>query len=185
MIARHCPHEAATPAGSLCARCEQMGAAVVEIDPPDTPGAVVFETSPAAGLSTGDLRGLIGAEAADAALVERKLLSEDDLEEAGLEPYEEDPEAAERQAYEGELAWRLNERLTEVVGDRWGRANLVVVPEKGPSWAAELLGAGAEEVREVLAEQGTPSGSPRPQNGHPMLFRGEGDHPEETADGED
>ena len=41
-----------------------------------------------------------------------------------LEPYEEDPEAAEEYALEDELAWKLNLLMTDLVGDMWGRATL-------------------------------------------------------------
>ena len=35
--------------------------------------------------------------------------------EAMLDPYEEDPEAAEEDALEDELAWKLNLRMTDLI----------------------------------------------------------------------
>ena len=62
--------------------------------------------------------------------------------------YEGDPEAAEEEALEDELAWKLRGRLTEQVGEMWGRATLYVVPEPlGSSWARTLLLASPKEVR--------------------------------------
>jgi hypothetical protein len=52
------------------------------------------------------------------------------------------------------LAWELNLRLTDLVGDMWGRATLYVVPERpGSSWARTLLWASPEEVRSALEGQ--------------------------------
>jgi hypothetical protein len=45
-------------------------------------------------------------------------MTDQELEEAMVEPYEEDPEAAEEEALEGELAWKLNLLMTDLVGDR-------------------------------------------------------------------
>lgn len=54
-----------------------------------------------------------------------------------LVPYEEDPEAAEEDALEDELAWTLNLLMTDLIGDMWGRATLYVLPEGSESsWAA-------------------------------------------------
>ena len=41
-----------------------------------------------------------------------------------LEPYEEDPEAAEEDALEDELARKLNLLITDLVGDIVGQATL-------------------------------------------------------------
>jgi hypothetical protein len=41
-----------------------------------------------------------------------------------LEPYEEDPETAEEDALEHELAWKLNLLMTDLVGEMWGRGTL-------------------------------------------------------------
>ena len=71
-----------------------------------------------------------------------------------LEPYEEDPEAAEEDALEDELAWKLNLFMTDLVGDMWGRATLYVVPEGSEySWARTLLRTSPEEVCTVLEGQ--------------------------------
>jgi hypothetical protein len=71
-----------------------------------------------------------------------------------LEPYEEDPETAEEDALEDELAWKLNLFMTDLVGDMWDRATLYVVPEgTESSWARTLLQASPEEVRAALEEQ--------------------------------
>ena len=71
-----------------------------------------------------------------------------------FEPYEANPEAAEEEAYEDELAWRIRGRLTEQVGEMWGKATFYVVPEPpGSSWAQALLLARLEEVRTVLEGQ--------------------------------
>lgn len=57
-----------------------------------------------------------------------------------LDPYEEDPEAAEEDALEDELARKLNLLMTDLVGEIWGRATLYVVPEDSESsWARTLL----------------------------------------------
>ena len=48
-----------------------------------------------------------------------------------LEPYEEDPEAAEEDALEDELARKLNLLMTDLVGDIWGRATLTWYQRSG------------------------------------------------------
>ena len=78
-------------------------------------------------------------------------MTDEELEEGMFEPYEADPEAAEEEAYEDELAWRLRSRLTEQVGEMWGKATFYLVPEPlGSSWAQALLLASPEEVRNVI-----------------------------------
>jgi hypothetical protein len=77
-----------------------------------------------------------------------------ELKEAMLEPYEEGPEAAEEDALESELAWKLNLLMTDLVGDMWSRATLYVVPENSEiSWARTLLQSSPEEVHAALEEQ--------------------------------
>ena len=173
MITARCPHDPKVEPGRLCKLCLALGAGIVELGTAEAPGAVVFEMSPAQGLTTGELRAMIAPTNADEALVERKLMGETELDEAGLVPFDEDPRAAEREAYEGELACKLNERLTEAVGDRWGPAAFLVIPETNPSWAGELLRAKPEEIRHVLRELGLEPGHPRPDDRAPMIFRAE------------
>jgi hypothetical protein len=87
-------------------------------------------------------------------LVRRKLMTNQELEEAMLDPYEEDPEAVEEDALEDELAWKLNLLMTDLVGDMWGRATLYVVPEGSESsWARTLLRTSPEEVRAAFEGQ--------------------------------
>ncbi len=75
-------------------------------------------------------------------------MTDQELEEAMLAPYEENPETAEEDALEDELAWKLNLLMTDLVGDMWGRATLYVVPEGSEfSWAHTLLRASPKEVR--------------------------------------
>lgn len=177
MIVAHCPHEAAIPPGELCVRCEAAGAAVVRLAPPSMPSGFLFESSPARGLSTGELRALLGRGAADEALVERKLMGEDELVEAGLDHYDEDPEGAERGAYEEALAWRLNLKLSAAVGEDFGPAFLLVIPGTSPSWAGELLRADDAEVRSALLAQKTGAWGPPPRmpsGSLMMLFLAEG-----------
>ncbi len=126
---------------------------IVELDA-DGEGVVTFLVPVSQGLTLQELRDLLSQEAQDEALARRKLMTDQELEEAMLEPYEKNPEAAEEDALEGELAWKLNLLMTELVGDMWGRATLYVVPEGSESsWARTLLRASPEEVRAVLAGQ--------------------------------
>ena len=84
----------------------------------------------------------------------RKLMTKGELEEAMLEPFEEDPEAAEEDALEDELAWKLNLLMTDLVGDMWDRATLYVLPEGSESsWARTLLQSSPKEVRATLEGQ--------------------------------
>jgi hypothetical protein len=48
-----------------------------------------------------------GKEVRDKVLVRRKLMTEEELEEAMLEPFEEDPQAAEEDALEDEFGLAL------------------------------------------------------------------------------
>ena len=74
-------------------------------------------------------------------------MTEEVLEKDMLEPYEEDPEAAEEGALEAELAWKLNLLMTDLVGDMWDRATLYVVPEGSESsWARTLLTALCSDI---------------------------------------
>jgi hypothetical protein len=77
-------------------------------------GIVTFLVPISQGLTLQDFRDLLSQEAQDEALVRRKLMTEEELEEAMLEPYEEDPEAAEEDVLEDELVWKLNQRLTDL-----------------------------------------------------------------------
>ena len=87
-------------------------------------------------------------------MVRRKLMTDQELEEAMLEPYEKDPEAAEEDALEDELAWKLNLLMTDLVGDMWGQSTLYVVPERSESsWARTLLRTSPDEVRAALEGQ--------------------------------
>jgi hypothetical protein len=50
--------------------------------------------------------------------------------------------------------WKLRSRLSEQVGEMWGKAVLYVVPEPpGSSWAHALLLASPKEVRAALKGQ--------------------------------
>jgi hypothetical protein len=50
--------------------------------------------------------------------------------------------------------WKLRGRLSEQVGEVWGKATLYIVPEPpGSSWAQALLLASPEEVRAALEGQ--------------------------------
>ena len=67
-------------------------------------------------------------------------MTDQELEEAMFEPYEEDPEAAEEDALEDELGWKLNLLMTNLVGDMWGRATPYVVPEvRRPSFPTNSM----------------------------------------------
>ena len=56
------------------------------------------------GLGLEDYGDLLSQEEWDEALIRRKLMTEEELEDGLFEPYEEDPWAAEEDAYEDELA---------------------------------------------------------------------------------
>ena len=153
MIINRCPHSEATPAGELCERCEQEGVGILELDA-DGEGIVTFLVSISKGLKPEDYENLLSKEERDEALVGRKLLTEEELEEGMFQPYEEDPLSAEEDAYEDELVWKLNARLTDLAGNMWRRATLYVVPEEpGSSWAHAMFSASPEEVRHSLEGQ--------------------------------
>lgn len=151
MIANHCPHDENTPKGERCERCRGEGVGVVELD---AEGVATFLVPISEDLTLEDYEDLLSKEKRDEALVRRKLMTDEELEEGMFTPYEEDPEGTEEDAYADELVWKLNGRLTELVGDMWGRGTLYVVPDpSGSSWARALLSATPEEVRAALAEQ--------------------------------
>lgn len=153
MITNRCPHYESTPLGELCVRCEQEGVGVVELDA-DGEGVVTFLVSISKGLNLEDYETLLSKEERDEALVRRKLMTDEELEEGMFMAYEEDPLSAEEDAYEDELVWKLNARPTDLIGDMWGRATLYVVPEEPvSSWAHIMFSASAEEVRTVLEGQ--------------------------------
>ena len=153
MITNRCPHDENTPAGELCERCEQQGVGILELDA-EGEGVVTFLVSISKGLKLEDYENLLSQEERDEALVRRKLMTEEELEEGMFVPYEEDPLLAEEDAYEDELVWKLNARLTELVGGMWERATLYVIPEEpGSSWAHIMFSASPEEVRTALEGQ--------------------------------
>jgi hypothetical protein len=153
MITNRCPHNEVTPAGELCERCEQEGVGILELDA-EGEGIVTFLVSISKGLKLEDYETLLSKEERDEALVRRKLMTEEELEEGMFVPYEEDPLSAEEDAYEDELVWKLNAKLTDLVGDMWGRATLYVGPEEpGSSWAHAMFSASPEEVRHALEGQ--------------------------------
>jgi hypothetical protein len=154
MITDRCPHDERTPIGDLCYRCMAVGVGVVELEPD---GVATFLVPVSEGLKLEDYAQLLSKEERDEALVRRKLMTDEELEEGMFEPYEADPEAAEEEALEDELTWKLNGRLTEQVGEMWGKATLYVVSDPpGFSWAQALLLASPEEVRAVLEGQVKP-----------------------------
>jgi hypothetical protein len=156
MITVRCPHYDNTPIGELCERCEQEGVGVLELDA-DGEGVITFLVSISKGLKPEDYEDLLSQEERDEALVRRKLMTEEELEEGMFVPYEEDPLSAEEDAYEDELVWKLNARLTDLAGDMWGRATLYVVPEEpGSSWAHTIFSASPDEVRAALEGQVDP-----------------------------
>ena len=117
-------------------------------------GIVTFLVSISEGLKLEDYGDFLSQEERDEALVRRKLMTEEELEEGMFQPYEEDPLSAEEDAYEDELVWKLNARLTDLAGDMWGRATLYVVPEgPGSSWVHTMFSASPEEVRGALERQ--------------------------------
>ncbi len=123
MITSRCPHDKDTPVGGLCGRCEQEGVGLVELDA-DGEGIATFLVPVSQGLKPEDYEALLSKEDLDEALVRRKLMRDEEVEKAMLRPYKEDPEAAEEDAYEDELAWKLTERLIDLVGNEWRRAAL-------------------------------------------------------------
>lgn len=148
MITDRCPHDERIPIGDLCYRCMAVGVGVVELEPD---GVATFLVSVSEGLKLEDYAQLLSKEERDEALVRRKVMTDEELEEGMFEPYEADPEVAEEEALEEELVWKLSGRLSEQVGEVWGRATLYVVPESpGSSWARTLLLASPEEVRAAL-----------------------------------
>ena len=137
MITDRCPHDERIPIGDLCYRCRAEGVGLVELEPD---GVATFFVPVSEGLKLEDYAQLLPTEERDEALVRRKLMTDEELEEGMFEPYEADPEAAEEEALEDELTWKLNGRLTEQVGEMWGKATLYVVPDPpGSSWAQALL----------------------------------------------
>ena len=153
MITDRCPHDERTPVGDLCHRCTAEGVGLVGLDA-DGEGVVTYLVPISQGLGLQDYEHLLSEEERDEALVRRKLMTNEELEEGMFEPYEADPEAAEEEALEEELVWKLNSTLTEQVGEMWRRATLYVVPEPlGSSWARTLLLASPEEVRAALEVQ--------------------------------
>jgi hypothetical protein len=151
MITNRCPHDEDTPVGGLCGRCEEEGVGLVELDA-DGEGIATFLVPLSQGLKPKDYEDLLSKEELDEALVRRKLMTDEEVEEAMLRPYEEDPEAVEEDAYEDELAWKLTDRLADLVGDEWRRATLYVIPDPPgtTSWAGTLLSASPQEVRAAL-----------------------------------
>jgi hypothetical protein len=129
VITNRCPHNESTPIGDLCDRCEQEGVGILELDAHGE-GIVTFLVSISKGLKLEDYGDFLSQEERDEALVRRKLMTEEELEEGMFQPYEEDPLSAEEDAYEDEMVWKLNARLTDLAGDMWGRATLYVVPEE-------------------------------------------------------
>jgi hypothetical protein len=94
-------------------------------------------------------------------------MTDEELQEAMLDPYEEDPEAAEGDALEYELAWKLNLLMTDLVGELWGRVTLYVVPVGSESsWARTLLRtslrrcASPSKVRGALNNKEAPDSGP-------------------------
>jgi hypothetical protein len=151
MITDRCPHDERTLVGDLCYRCMAEGVGLVELE---DGGVATFSVPISEGLGLADYEQLLSKEERDEALVRRKLMTDEEVEEGMFESYEEDPEAAEEEALEDELAWKLRGRLTEQVGEMWRRATLYVVPDSpGSSWARTLLLASPEEVRAALEGQ--------------------------------
>jgi hypothetical protein len=96
------------------------GVGLVELE---DDGVATFSVPLSEGLRLEDYKQLISKEKRDEALVRRKLMTEEELEEGMFEAYEADPEAAEEEAYEDELAWKLRGRLTEQVREMWVRVS--------------------------------------------------------------
>jgi bifunctional DNA-binding transcriptional regulator/antitoxin component of YhaV-PrlF toxin-antitoxin module len=101
LVTNHCPHFEDTPIGELCNRCEQEGVGIVELDA-DGEGVVIFLVPISQGFTLQELRKLGSQEAQDEALVRRKLMTEEELEEAMLEPFEEAPRQQRR------IPWRVS-----------------------------------------------------------------------------
>jgi hypothetical protein len=114
MITDRCPHDERTPVGDPCYRCMAEGVGVVELEPD---GVATFLVPVSEGLKLEDYAQLLSKEERDEALVRRKLMTDEELEEGMFEPYEADPEAAEEEALEDELAWKINS---------WSTAHLVL-----------------------------------------------------------
>jgi hypothetical protein len=140
LITNRCPHSENTPVGELCKRCEQEGVGLVELDA-DGEGVVTFLVPISQGLTLQELRELVPKEIQDEALVRRKLMTEEELQEAMLlDPSEEDPEAAEEEVLEVELAWKVNLFMTDLVRDLWCQGTLYMVPEaRSPSFPTNLM----------------------------------------------
>jgi hypothetical protein len=156
MITDRCPHDERTPIGDLCHRCMAEGVGLIELDA-DGEGIATFLVPISQGLRLEDYEDLFSREERDEALVRRKLMTDEELEEGTFEAYEADPGAAEEKALEEELAWKLSGRLSEQVGEVWGRATLYIVPEPPcSSWAQALLLANPKEVRAALKGKSMP-----------------------------
>jgi hypothetical protein len=122
MINDRCPHDESTPVGDLCHRCMAEGVGLVELD---DDGVAIFSVPVSKGLKLEDHERLLSQEERDGALVCRKLMTDEELEEGMFEPYKRDPETAEEEALEEELVWKLSTRLSELVGE----GAFYVVPE--------------------------------------------------------
>ncbi len=124
LITNHCPHSEDTPVGELCKRCEQKGVGIIELDT-DGEGVVTFLMPLSQGLVLQELRELVPQETQDEALVRRKLMIDQELEEAMLSPYEEGHEVAEEDALEAEPAYDRSGRGPVHGGatERWPSRN--------------------------------------------------------------
>jgi hypothetical protein len=87
-------------------------------------GVGTFHVSISQGVRIEDYEDLLSREERDEDLIRRKLMTDEELEEGMFEPYEADPGAAEEEALEEELVGKLDEWLTEQVGEIWERAIL-------------------------------------------------------------
>ena len=101
MVTNHCPNLEDTPIGELCNRYKQEGVGIVELDA-DGEGVGIFLVPISQGFTLQELRKLVSQEAQDEALVRRKLITEEELEEAMLEPFEEAPRQQRR------IPWRVS-----------------------------------------------------------------------------
>lgn len=162
MIFAKCPHGRRHDPGEPCEECLSLGAGVIELT--ETPvltddgwivGKIIqFYTPLTQGLTNDEMRTLLGDECADKYLAERRAMTAEQEREAYYEPYAENVETADAQAYETALQDLLDRRVREMAGDFWRPAAFLVLPEPGAaSWAAALVGAEAEELRSVLREQ--------------------------------
>lgn len=104
MIIDRCPHDERTFVGDLCYRCIAEGVGLIELD---DDGVAPFSAPISEGHRLEDYAQLLSKEERDEGLVCRKLMTDEELEEGMFEPYEGDPEAAEEEALEDELAWKL------------------------------------------------------------------------------